>query len=386
MHMTRGIHLEDTLMVKSQSSDPSRVLAFDGLRALAVLAVMVQHNFAVPANLVTSLGPVGVRLFFVLSGFLITRILITARSEAEAAGVSMSSVWRAFLVRRALRIFPLAYLALTVAWLLGAPAMTQYSVWYWLYAGNIARWLFGEVANAGLGHWWSLAIEEHFYLFWPAVILLLPRRAWQPMTVAVLVVAALARVIHSGSTDDELWPAYVLTWCRMDALAFGALLAMRRMDGPYLLVLGVTIFGVGNLLDRNVALAHTLCESAFVFLSGALVVGVSQGTFPKILGCRPLVLLGSISYGMYVWGGLVKSLVLPAVARAIRVPILDEYFGWWPFLINGLATLLLSTVSWRYLEQPLTNLKRYFPYVTARKSDATAPPPLTVAPAAPATS
>jgi peptidoglycan/LPS O-acetylase OafA/YrhL len=369
----------------SHSSDPSRVLAFDGLRAVAVLAVLVQHNFAVPANLVTSLGPVGVRLFFVLSGFLITGILITARGEAEAAGVSMGYVWRAFLVRRALRIFPLAYLALIIAWLLGAPAMTQYGVWYWLYAGNIARWLFGEVANAGLGHWWSLAIEEQFYVFWPAVILLLPRRAWQPMTLGMLVVGALARVLHSGSAD-ELWPAYVLTWCRMDALAFGALLAMRRMDGPYLVVLGVTVFGVGNLLGQHVALAHTLCESAFVFLSGAVVVGVSQGTLRKVLGWRPLVMLGSISYGMYVWGGLVKSLLLPAVAHAIGVPLLDEYFGWWAFLINSVPTLFLSLVSWRYLEQPLTDLKRYFPYVLARKSDASAARPLTAAPPVAATS
>ena len=84
-----------------------RVGALDGLRALAVLAVLVQHNFLESMELVYSPGPIGVRLFFVLSGFLITGILIAARREAEAAGTSMGLVLRAFLVRRALRIFPL---------------------------------------------------------------------------------------------------------------------------------------------------------------------------------------------------------------------------------------------------------------------------------------
>jgi peptidoglycan/LPS O-acetylase OafA/YrhL len=353
--------------VMSPSSDGSRVSAFDGLRALAILAVLVQHNFPVPANPVSSLGPIGVRLFFVLSGFLITGILIASRQAAEVTGTPMGYVWRAFLMRRALRIFPLAYLALIIAWLCGAPAMTEYGGWYWLYLGNIAVWLHGDVAFVGLQYWWSLAIEEQFYVLWPAVILLLPRRAWQPLTLTLLVVAAVARVLHFSA--DEFGPAYVLTWCRMDALAFGALLAMRRMDGALLLVVGAILFGFSNLLGET-APAYTLGETAFVMLSGAVVVSLSQGALRTVLSWRPLVTLGSISYGMYVWGGLVQALLLPAVASAIGVPFLTAQFGWGPFLINATTTVILSLVSWRYLERPLNNLKRYWPYVPSRPSRA----------------
>jgi peptidoglycan/LPS O-acetylase OafA/YrhL len=367
MYSPEGVRFEGTLILMSQPSDGSRVSAFDGLRAVAILAVLVQHNFAVPANPVTSLGPIGVRLFFVLSGFLITGILITSRQAAEVTGTPMRYVWRAFLMRRALRIFPLAYLALLIAWLCGAPAMTQYGVWYWLYVGNIASWLYGEVAFAGLQYWWSLAIEEQFYVLWPAVILLLPRRAWQPLTLALLVVAAVARVLHFSAED--IGPAYVLTWCRMDALAFGALLAMRRIDGALLLVVGANLFGFGTLLGET-APGYTLREIAFVILSGAVVVSLSQGAMRTILSWRPLVALGSISYGVYVWAGLVQALLLPSVANAIGVAFLTSQFGWGPFLINATTTLVLSVVSWRYLERPLNNLKRHWPYVPSHPSHA----------------
>src|SRR6266496_185585 len=200
-----------------------RITAFDGLRALAVLAVLVQHSFFGEMNLITSPGPVGVRLFFVLSGFLITGILVGARREAEVARVSMGSVWRAFLGRRAVRIFPLAYVAMGLAWLLGAPAMREHGIWYWSYLGNIHAGFFGQSASNVMTYWWSLAVEEQFYLFWPLVILFLPRRAWQPVTVALFVIAPVTRMVQSEATGA--FSAYVLPWCRMDALAFGALLS-----------------------------------------------------------------------------------------------------------------------------------------------------------------
>jgi peptidoglycan/LPS O-acetylase OafA/YrhL len=96
----------------------------------------------------------------------------------------------------------------------------------------------------------SLAIEEQFYVLWPAVILLLPRRAWQPLTLSLLVAAAMARLVHFSAEDIR--PACVLTWCRIDALAFGALLAMRPIDGASLLVAGANLFGFGTLLGETV--------------------------------------------------------------------------------------------------------------------------------------
>jgi peptidoglycan/LPS O-acetylase OafA/YrhL len=338
----------------------SRVHAFDGVRTIAVLGVLVQHGFLTNVNIVSSPGPIGVRLFFVLSGFLITGILIAARKEAETAGTSVGQVWRAFLLRRALRIFPLAYLAMIIAWMLGAQAMTEHGLWNCLYLGNINSGLLGQAANDGMPHWWSLAVEEQFYLVWPAAILLAPPRAWQPITVAVLFTAAAARIVHFEI--EGLWSAYVLTWCRMDALAFGALLAMRRTRVLDLVLLAGGLMNVGGLIGARESLSHTLRESAFVVGSGALIIAVSSGWLRTVLSCRPMVYLGSISYGVYVWGGMMPTLLLPAVEHVTGLPFLPAQLGVRHFVISSAGTLLLSMMSWRYVERPLNDLKRFVPY------------------------
>jgi peptidoglycan/LPS O-acetylase OafA/YrhL len=338
-----------------------RVRAFDGLRALAVLAVLVQHGFLADMDVVNSPGPIGVRLFFVLSGCLITGILITARREAEAAGMSVWQVWRAFLVRRALRIFPLAYLAMIIAWALGTRAMTEHGLWYWVYLGNINTGFLGQSASEGMTYWWSLAVEEQFYLVWPAVILFLPERLWSPVTVGMIIVAVIARIGHFES--GGIWPTYVLTWCRMDALAFGALLAMRRMRVGDLVILVGGLFSMAYIVGARESLSHTFRENAFVVGSGALILAVSNGWLRTVLECRPLVYIGSISYGVYVWGGLMPPMLIPAVERMTGLTLLPTHLGLWHFLISSGATVLLSVVSWRYLERPLNDLKRFVPYV-----------------------
>jgi peptidoglycan/LPS O-acetylase OafA/YrhL len=360
----------------TQLSLATRVSALDGLRAIAVLAVLVQHGFLADMDVVASPGPIGVRLFFVLSGFLITAILISARGEAEAAGVSMGQVWRAFLWRRALRIFPLAYLAMMIAWWLGAPAMREHGRWYWLYLGNLHTGFLGQAASEGMTYWWSLAVEEQFYVIWPAVILLLPRRAWQPTTIGLILVAVAARVAHYEASG--VWPAYVLTWCRMDALAFGALLAMRRPRATDCVLAAGGFMLLALVVAARASLSHTCLESAFVVGSGAVIVAVSNGALRAVLSSRPLVALGSISYGVYVWGGLVPPMLIPAAERLTGLSLLPASLGVWHFLASSAVTVLLSMVSWRYLERPLNDLKRYFPYVPAPRADAAAGAPAMV--------
>src|SRR5262245_40564992 len=148
-----------------------RVRALDGLRALAVLAVIVEHGTVHgprEPQWVFELGqlaPAGVRLFFVLSGFLITGILLKARAEADARSAGKARIISAFYARRALRIFPLAYTAMAIGWLIGLPAMREFAAWYLSYTINIGFAVApgaGTTGAIGLGHFWSLAIEEQF--------------------------------------------------------------------------------------------------------------------------------------------------------------------------------------------------------------------------------
>ena len=194
----------------------------DGVRGLAVLMVMLLHFVGAvpPADRVedvivgvTNYGSYGVELFFVLSGFLITGILYDARNEPY--------YFRNFYMRRVLRIFPLYYgvLALVffvaplISWLRGPTLdyLVERQAWAWLYAINIYIAKNGEWSFSYLDHFWSLAIEEHFYLFWPLVVFVLARRprALIAVSLAIALCAMLGRL--TGSLMGlPWWTTYTL--------------------------------------------------------------------------------------------------------------------------------------------------------------------------------
>src|SRR5882757_6155467 len=224
--------------------------ALDGVRGLAVLMVLVFHfvGNTLPTTGVeraivgvTNYGSYGVELFFVLSGFLITGILYDAHNKPH--------YFRNFYMRRLLRIFPLYYGVLALVFfvaplisLLRGPALdylVDRQAWAWLYAVNIYIAKDGDWSFSYLEHFWSLAIEEHFYLFWPLVIFLLARRprALIAVSLATALGAMLARLIGS-LVGVSWWTTYVLTPFRLDGLALGALLAVmaRQPEGMERLV------------------------------------------------------------------------------------------------------------------------------------------------------
>ena len=180
-------------------------------------------------------GWVGVTLFFALSGFLITGILLDTRDRPHA--------WRTFTVRRALRIFPLYYVALATAFLVLAPVGAlpawllpdeSHQVWYWTYLVNWSE-PFG-LGGPGFGHFWSLAVEEQFYLLWPLVALSLGSRRLAAVSAILVAVALGARVaiLEGPWTADVASSAiYRFTICRWDALALGAIVAICARDAQW---------------------------------------------------------------------------------------------------------------------------------------------------------
>jgi peptidoglycan/LPS O-acetylase OafA/YrhL len=364
--------------------------SLDGLRGLAIGGVLAAHFLnAWPGRTpldeavigALGLGWAGVDLFFVLSGLLITGILV---DTLDARGW-----WRSFLARRALRIFPLYYLALALFGLLGPAAglidpwtFGRWGWWYWAYLGN---WAFAaRQVIPPLSHFWSLAVEEQFYLAWPAVVLLARGRrlAWAALALVLAGPLLRALVVHATG-----WPpgsAYRVTPGRLDELAVGALLAVALRDAawrPWVRRAWPWAAGAGALGFVALGLAqgpfdmhrpaleiwsHSLLALCFGGLVAGAVAGEGDTARPplqRLLGARALQLLGRYSYGLYV----VHYFVHLAGLRALRATpagasLLGSRPGYALYAAGGAAVSLgLAVASWHLLERRFLALKRFFP-------------------------
>jgi peptidoglycan/LPS O-acetylase OafA/YrhL len=209
-----------------QTQATPRMPQLDALRGFAVLAVMYQH-FA-PDQLwlrYLPLARLGVQLFFVLSGFLITGILLVAR-ERVSCGESRTFELRQFFARRFLRIFPLYYAVVIGAALIGIQGFSGPLLWHLTYLTNVYNAMTGQWAGAS-AHLWTLSVEEQFYLVWPWIILLTPRR-W--LTVVITMIVAFGPLFRSALVilGWSQMALYTLTPSSLDAFGCGALLALAR--------------------------------------------------------------------------------------------------------------------------------------------------------------
>lgn len=346
----------------------------DVLRGLAILGVVFLHgfywqysgyHFGKTARIfleVTQPGWLGVNLFFVLSGFLITGILLDSSGRSD--------YYRRFYTRRALRILPAYYSLLIFLGLLGQ-AGTGYLLLGFVYLANVTE--FFGVAQA-YGPLWSLAVEEHFYLFWPAVVRRCSRRVliWCAIAVCILVPVLRAISFRLGYTAGLA----EYTWFVIDGLAAGGLLALFLRTDPLrtrvVRVSGVLLIGSSTLallgapfgiLTRNrilgAALQHTIIS---VLFSGLLLVFLLVGTGPwaRLVNSRPLRFLGYISYGLY----LIHLLVFRLYDKFCQcfapgmIPRNDHFeLVVIRFLISGGLALLAAFLSRRYFEDRFLRLK-----------------------------
>ncbi|SEH73405.1 Peptidoglycan/LPS O-acetylase OafA/YrhL, contains acyltransferase and SGNH-hydrolase domains [Rhizobium tibeticum] len=350
----------------------ARERQLDGLRTLAVAMVLYHHFFAVDGSV---LGHLGVRLFFVLSGFLITRLLLDARSAIDyEPGTALKS----FYIRRALRIFPPYFAMLGFVWFVNLEGARGSLKWHALYLSNFWYALHNEWTPWVLCHTWSLSIEEQFYIAWPLVILLAPRRFVGPICVAVIAFS-LAYRFYWPFTGTPALARDLLPPASLDALVAGSLLAVHRSRtevwprwmrvGVAPLTAGTVIFLWLKAVPMTPALEWLTWIGAEIFpivplvmLVGACSLGL-QGGFGRFLELPPITAIGRVSYGVYLFHPIVLSLIVKAQAW---IPVNVSEQGPGRFVIATATTLILASISWTIFEKPLNQLKRYFPYVRSK--------------------
>jgi len=361
---------------------PKHISELDGLRAIAVLAVMCTHTAlrfrVVHLDKVFQYGWTGVDLFFVLSGFLITGILIDSRSSR--------SYFQNFYARRILRIWPIYFLLVSTAFAIFPlivsrdPYLLQHlphesrSAWvYFAFLQNLIHC--GQPTQLLLGVTWSLAIEEQFYLAWPLLVRFSSRRA---LTAIMLTILAVSPPVRWGAmTVFHLPPGWIYdnTITRLDGLAVGALLAIVLHSGRYsrevlrncslaLLsagALGAFLLVPPRISDHAAPLAFTSLALACGGAVGFSLSMVGRKTLlNRALNCPPLQYIGRISYCLYLVYLSVFAILNSSVFRR------KAFFGETSsgdlhvILVGFAGSILCATLSWYLLEAPILKFKRFF--------------------------
>ncbi|HTQ04334.1 MAG TPA: acyltransferase [Polyangiaceae bacterium] len=363
----------------------------DGIRGVAIAAVMVMHFVATqlktPQNAVerlifsvTGYGMWGVDLFFVLSGYLITGILMDSRTS--------SHYFSAFYMRRTLRIFPLYYGVLFVLivllprqllarWAPEALQIRDVQLWLWPYLTNVYVAKAGSFAIPYISHFWSLAVEEHYYLFWPFVIRAISRRGSLAVAAIVSVFALGLRITLAACHANQMW-GDVFTPCRLDALCIGAFVAIwirgpggetvLRGAGRILIAVAVAFAALKALPSGETAHLIALAIKQFLLaIAFGLFVGTAAWTggwepMRRLMRVRPLRELGKYSYGLYVFHGIVAYyFATHGVFEWFVSRLGSRLVALFVQALLGMAlSALIAVVSFHAYEERFLRLKRWF--------------------------
>ncbi len=355
--------------------------ALDGVRGIAIVLVLLSHfmlrEYFVNerAYFITQFGWIGVDLFFVLSGFLITGILLDSRSNEH--------YWRNFYRRRALRILPLYYFVVLVTWLTiifieKAPDRLQgYDAfkWFFTFTPNIAMGLKNDYLYHShifnLNHLWSLAIEEQFYLFWPLIVRYVPMRSLAILCLVLIAMGTGLRHLTDHIIGTELSiSSYTFPFCRMDGLAAGSFLAAAFRLGwlqtlPYntwiarILFCWAGVFIMGNFIYGTQQSLYTLSALFFAALLFLALNPNPRAIARRVCENQFLQHMGKYSYGLYVFHHMFEYAWRDWVGKKLLASGLHPIVGQTIFILLAFAgTYLLARLSWLLIEQPFLRLKK----------------------------
>jgi peptidoglycan/LPS O-acetylase OafA/YrhL len=351
----------------------------DALRAFAILGVFVSHWSHWQGQMLPDRmkpfthweGPLGVRLFFVLSGFLISSILFRCRDRIETGDETRGRMLRRFYLRRILRIAPVYYATLAVISIPPLLPVRETLCWHATYLSNVSIMLSHHWDRYD-AHLWSLAVEEQFYLLWPWLALFLPRKHLLKAIVLLIAVAPCMRLMSLLAGQPET--SRLLVWHCLDTLLAGTLLAYcwrypgeaaklrsRLARSGLRIGLPVLLLVLASMMFTRLSVArYVFFDMAAAWFFVWLVDGAARGyrgVGGALLRWKPLVYLGKISYGMYLFHMFVPLLVQKGL-QCLEIPHSPSL----SLVLWTVVTVLLASVSWHLFERPINNLKRHFNY------------------------
>lgn len=344
----------------------------DSLRTIAAIGVInlhwLNHNylmaFGIDKSFNWGFGKYGVQLFFVLSGFLITEILIRNKDSNNKGKVILN-----FFIRRALRLFPIYYLLVLYLILIKDQFVIDNVGWFLTYTVNIKFFLLDGLIDVWSNHLWTLSIEEQFYLLFPVIFLFTPKIKEYLLPLAFIFIAVVTKQIGHG-TEKSI---FLLTIAQTDMLGIGILIALikhkhesvylklssNKMATPIIILLIANVIAYYFFLD-NVYIS-TFFPYSLMISFGLLVLKATYGftgCIGRILEFKFLKHLGKISYGLYLYHKVIPlSLLIIFNKFGVSIENVVLYY-----LINFILLVAISHLSWIILESPILRLKSRYMY------------------------
>lgn len=345
------------------------VSGLNGIRAIAVFMVIIWHRFPENHFLKTMpVGPFGVNIFFVLSGYLISRILFNDLKKVLEKSAKSSDLIKRFIYRRCLRIFPIYYLVLFFMYFTDGVIGNSFSknfFWYFFYGSNYLVYI-NDNWYGCLAHLWSLAVEEQFYLIWPILVFIFFKNRIFFLVLLIILIGTISPLFIEGNT-------YVLTTSCINAFGIGALLSYVEIFKPEM---KSTFIKWSNILALfsvvSIYIYYYVFPYPFFFerlLVSLITVSViaycrySPNSFvvSKVLESKVLIFIGTISYGIYLYHHIFPKYWVYFLKKVnIETASTLGKFSYSEFIIQTLFIILLSYLSWIIIEKPILRLKDKF--------------------------
>ena len=356
----------------------------DSIRTFAVMLVVLSHWFATYLDSIFPFGNLGVNIFFVLSGFLITRILLTEKAEIEGSIVyksKLSAIWR-FIMRRSLRIFPIYYLVLFLLYFghsYLASSMPQDWKYYALYVQNFLFY-FRQSWPGKLSPFWSLAVEEQFYLIWPWLLFFVNKKQIKKVIIIGIIIGILSSfLLPLIPGKANLTP--ILTLCCLQSFCLGGLLSYWITEDKggivknYLLLkkmaaMSFLLYLIIKLFCPHIAYFDRLFESIITTWIIASILLNKANRFDFILSNKILISVGKVSYGIYLFHNFIPPMLRSILHFLKKLAtenseiylalefVRNNNFTFYTFSFSVL--LGLAYFSFYFIESPFLRLKKYF--------------------------
>ncbi len=359
------------------------IIQLDGLRFIAVALVLIAHL----TSTTLPLGELGVTMFFVLSGFLISRILMKSRDKVQGQPGGFNKYLKKFLIRRTIRIFPVYYLTLFILFLLGESEVHEFWPWLVLYGTNVYM-ASHEAWMGSVDHLWSLAVEEQVYIFFPFLIFFVPKNWLKTVFIGLGILAVLLRC-YFYFTGKSWIVSYVSMATCLDSFAFGGIMGWlqlyktavfnRIFSKTWLVIVGLLFWFLVYFASKyiefhtdpserynlvKVALDRFAASVFCFFLIGKAVLGFGGG-MAIFLENRISVYFGKISYGIYLYHNFVYNHYHSGPNHPVErffkkaytlYPVLGET-PFFQLIVVSSLTVLVASISWHFYEKPINALK-----------------------------